>query len=87
MYEIKIANSRKQTHKTIKMNFTLVLNDVVEIRNVKLVYSEKTNQHYVLFPSFTYKDKYYSYVKFSDSLHRQALEAALKAYNKPEIIA
>lgn len=87
MYDLKISNSKKQDHKAIKMQFTLILNDVVEIRNVKLIYSEKTEQYYVVFPSFTYKDKYYAYVKFSDSLHRQALEAALSVYNKPEIVA
>lgn len=81
MNDIKILNFKNKEHKAIKATFTVCLNDVCMIHNCKLVYSEKTNKYYVFFPSFTYKDKSYSYVKFSDSLHQEVVEKVTQIYN------
>ena len=79
MYNIELKNFKKVENSKIKANFTVVLNDNIEISGVKLIYSEKTERHYVVFPSFRYKEKYYSYVKFSDSLSLKVLAAAVEA--------
>lgn len=81
MYEIKIKNMKKREHKSIKATFSVILNDVVEINNCKLIYSEKNGRYYVFFPSFSYKEKNYSYVRFSSSLHQEVLEKATEEYS------
>lgn len=82
MYNIELKNFKKTEHKTIKATFTVVLNDNIEISGVKLIYSEKNDRYYVVFPSFKYNEKYYSYIKFSDSLSLKTLSVAVEEYNK-----
>lgn len=78
MYNIEIKHFKKVEHEKIKANFSIVLNDNIEISGLKLIYSPKTNRHYVVFPSFSYKEKYYPYIKFSDTLSLKVLALALE---------
>ena len=80
MYNIEIKYFKKVEHEKIKANFSIVLNDNIEISGLKLIYSPKNDRFYVVFPSFTYKDKYYPYVKFSDSLSLKVLSEVLELY-------
>lgn len=80
MYNIELKHFKKVEHEKIKANFSIVINDNIELSGVKLIYSPKTEKHYIVFPSFSYNDKYYPYIKFSDPLSLKVLALALEEY-------
>ena len=84
---IKIQNLKRTNNKSkIKCTFTVILDNCVEIFNVKLVYSPKTERYYVFFPSYEYKGRNIDYVRFSSPLSTEVLALVLAEYNKkPEI--
>lgn len=85
MYTIDIKNFRKVDKGSLKANFGIVINDCIDINNIKLVYSEKTSRYYVFFPDFEYKSKRYTLVNLSASLTNKVLDKALEEYDKKKI--
>ena len=82
MHNIEIKNMKKVDNPKIRANFTLVIDDCVEIFNVKLIYSEKTNQFYVFPSSVKSNDKYFPNYRLSTPLQQKVLDAAIMTYSK-----
>lgn len=80
MYDIKILNLKKVEHENIKCNFSIVINDCIEIYGLKLIFLPDKNTYFVSFPNYKYNEKYYNYIKLSNSLNNQILDTVLLSY-------
>ncbi len=85
-YYFEVKNLKKLDHKIMVATFTLVINDVIEIQNCRLIYSDKYDKYSLFMPSNEYtssktkKTAYFPLVKLSSSLQNKALNAALEMY-------
>lgn len=85
MYNIEVQNMKKMNKNKLMASFTLVINDVIEINNCKLLRNDEVNGFYLFLPDNKYTNAkgintYYPLVKLSSSLHHKALAVAAEAY-------
>lgn len=79
--KITITDVKVVKHENVKANFTVVLDDAVELFGFRLMYSNKKDVYYIAPPANKYKDKYYDLVRFSVPVRNKILSDAIDCYH------
>ena len=79
--KIDIIDLKLVKHEIVKANFTIVINDCVELFGFRLMYSKNKEVYYIASPSNKYNDKYYDLVRFSEPMRKRILSEVIDCYN------